>query len=271
MPTYPNELFPSDATIEALDGATDALTGLPYVPKGVNPTSTPSYEVQYNRRLHRQNMILATWRQGMVVDEGNLKIGVYPIEYTLGGVRKSFAGATGQSLPAEATRFVYLDSANVLQIQASWPADMGAFLPLAEIATVAGVANVKDKRTQAAFFVPAAEPTANLTVNDGGGTSATVTVQVRNSGGADLAGRFLVRAWLSDNAFENETTTTPDGGFSVPSAQSIKVLTTSKHLLAATTAGGSVVFTIGHVGGPRTWQFNAEIGGRLVSAPATIT
>ena len=42
MPTYPNEQFPGDSTVEALDGTTDTLTGLPYVAKGVNPTSTPS-------------------------------------------------------------------------------------------------------------------------------------------------------------------------------------------------------------------------------------
>ena len=93
MSTYPNERFPGDSTIEALDGTTDALTGLSYVAKGVNPTSTPAYEVQYNRRLQRQNAILASARQGMVVDEGSLKIGVYPIDYTLGGTRKNFAGA----------------------------------------------------------------------------------------------------------------------------------------------------------------------------------
>ncbi len=271
MPTYPNEQFPSDATIEALDGMTDTLTGLPYVPKGVNPTSTPSYEVQFNRRLHRQNMILAPWRQGMVTDEGNLMIGVYPIDYTLGGQRKSFAGATNQAVPDDATRYVYLDSSNTLQIQSAWPTDISSFLPLAEVVTAAGVTNITDKRVETGFFVAAAEPTVGLIVNDGGGTSATVTVQVQNNGGTDLSGRFLVRGWLSDNPYETETTTTPDNGFSVPAAQSIKVITTDEHLLAATDANGQVVFTIGHVGGAQTWQFNAEIGGRLVSAPVSIT
>ncbi len=31
MSTYPNEQFPGDSTVEALDGTTDTLTGLPYV------------------------------------------------------------------------------------------------------------------------------------------------------------------------------------------------------------------------------------------------
>ena len=183
MPTYPNEQFPGDSTVEALDGTTDTLTGLPYVAKGVNPTSTPAYEVQFNRRLQRQNGILASVRQGMVVDEGSLKIGVYPIDYTLGGTRKSYAGATAQSVPDDSTRYVYLDSSNALQIQSSWPTDISSFLPLAEVVTVAGVTNITDKRVETGFSVAAAEPTAGLTVNDGGGTSATVTVQVKNNGG----------------------------------------------------------------------------------------
>jgi hypothetical protein len=271
MPTYPNEQFPSNATVEALDGTTDTLTGLPYVPKGVNPTSTPSYEVQYNRRLHRQNTVLASWRQGMVADEGSLMIGVYPIDYTLGGQRKSFAGATNQAVPDDSTRYVYLDSANTLQIQSAWPTDISGFLALAEVATAAGVTTITDKRVETVFFVAAAEPTLDLTVNDGGDTSATVTVQVQNNGGTDLAGRFMVRGWLSDNPYETETSTTPDTGFSVPASQSIKVFTTDEHLLAATDANGEVVFTIGHVAGAQSWEFNAEVGGRLVSATVSIT
>ena len=271
MPTYPNEQFPGDSTVEALDGTTDTLTGLPYVAKGVNPTSTPAYEVQFNRRLQRQNAILASARQGMVVDEGSLKIGVYPIDYTLSGTRKSFAGATAQAVPDDVTRYVYLDSSNALQVQSSWPADLSSFLPLAEVVTVAGVTNITDKRIETGFFVAAAEPTAGLTVNDGGDTSATVTVQVKNNGGANLAGRFIVRAWLSDTAYETETATTPDNGFSVPAVQSIKVVTTDEHLLAATDANGAVVFTIGHTAGAQSWEFNAEIGGRLASANVSIT
>ena len=45
----------------------------------LGPNSTPTYEVQYNRRLHRQNAILAVVNQGRVVDEGGLTFGVFPI------------------------------------------------------------------------------------------------------------------------------------------------------------------------------------------------
>ncbi|GAG48540.1 unnamed protein product, partial [marine sediment metagenome] len=121
--TYPAEAWPGTTQTEQLDGTNDQLTGLPYVAKGVGPTSTPTYEVQYNRRLHRQNRILEPWRQLQVVDEGSLKIGAYPGLYTLGGTRKTFDGATNQSLPDNETRYVYLDSDNTLQIAAAEPAD----------------------------------------------------------------------------------------------------------------------------------------------------
>jgi len=153
MTTWPNQTYPSDAAIEELDGTTDAATGLAYIAKGVGPNSAPSYEVQYNRRLGRQNAILAAVRQGMVVDEGSLRIGVYPISYTLGGTRKTFAGATNQAVPDNATRKVYLDSANALQVQATFPGTLNSFLPLATVVTANGSMTITDERASVMFTV----------------------------------------------------------------------------------------------------------------------
>lgn len=154
MPTYPSEQYPPDATILALDGQVDAATGLSYIARGTNANSAPSYEIQYNRRLQRLNSFLAALRQGSVVDEGSLKIGVFPISYTLGSTRKSFDGATGVSVPDDATRKVYLDSSNALQIAASFPTNLSTFLPLATIVTAAGSMTITDERVLALFTVP---------------------------------------------------------------------------------------------------------------------
>ena len=153
MPTYPNEQYPVDATLLALNGATDDTTGLEYVARGTNANSTPSYEIQYNRRLQRQNRILAALRQGMVVDEGSLRIGVYPIDYTLGSTRKSFDGATGVSVTDDATRKIYLDSGNQLQVAASFPADVSTFLPLATVVAASGQMTITDERVLTLFTV----------------------------------------------------------------------------------------------------------------------
>jgi hypothetical protein len=159
MPTYPQETWPSDATIEALDGTIDPETGLPYVAKGTGPTSVPSYEIQYNRRQQRQNQILASWRQGMVVDEGNLKIGVYPIIFTLAGTRRSYSGTTGVSVPDDSSKVVYLDSSAALQVADSWPSDITTYQPLASIETVSGQMSITDLRGYASFHVPSLEAT----------------------------------------------------------------------------------------------------------------
>ncbi|UCD28528.1 MAG: hypothetical protein JSV03_15840 [Planctomycetota bacterium] len=157
MATYPNQTWPSDATIEALDGTTDTQTGLPYVAKGTGPTSVPSYEIQYNRHQHRRNQILAGWRQGMVVDEGSLKIGVYPIKYTQAGARKNYTGTTGVSVPDNSSKVVYLDSSSTLQVADAWPGDITTFLPLASIETSNGQMTITDLRVYTTFHVPSLE------------------------------------------------------------------------------------------------------------------
>ena len=163
MSTYPNESWPTDASVEALDGTTDQATGLPYIAKGTGPTSVPTYEVQFNRRLQRLGGVLAGWRQGMVVDEGSLKIGVYPVAFTLGGVRKSYAGSTGTSVADDSNKVVYLDSSAALQVQSAWPADVTTYFPLADVQTASGVMTIVDRRVRTAFHVPSLEASG---VND---------------------------------------------------------------------------------------------------------
>lgn len=158
QPTYPNEVYPADTAVLALDGTIDVATGLPYVAKGVGPNSTPSYEIQYNRRMLRQNGILAALRQGMVVDEGGLMVGVYPIQYELQGQRQSFEGATGQAIPDDNVRSVYLDNANALQIQSVPPTDLTTFLPLATVTAAAGVLSIVDERPPLVFAVSQVGP-----------------------------------------------------------------------------------------------------------------
>jgi len=157
MPTFPNEIWPAEAAVEALDGTTDPLTGLPYIAKGTGPTSVPSLEVQYNRRERRLNAILAGWRQGMVVDEGGLEIGVYPIQYTLGGQRRAFDGASGVAVPQNATKVVYLDNLGLLILADTWPADLTEYLPLAVVDTHDGRTEIDDARGLTSFHVPSLE------------------------------------------------------------------------------------------------------------------
>ncbi len=156
---FPNEVWPADAVVEMLDGTVDQRTGLPYIAKGTSPTSVPSLEVQYNRLQQRLRGILASWRQGMVVDEGALKIGVYPIRFTLGGTRRSFAGASGISVPDDSVKVVYLDSAATPRLADYWPGDVASFLPLAIVSATSGQLEIVDARVYTAFHVPSVEVT----------------------------------------------------------------------------------------------------------------
>ena len=156
MPTYPNEAYPGDAAVETLDGTVDAATGLAYIAKGVGPNSTPTYEVQYNRRLRRQNAILSAVNQGRVVDEGGLTFGVFPIVYYLQDTRKAFDGATGQAAADDSTVYVWIDSSNTLQAGPGFPSDVTTFLPLAKLITANGdIASIEDERGAVLFHVPA--------------------------------------------------------------------------------------------------------------------
>jgi len=159
MSTYPNEVYPADATVEGLDGTVDDATELAYIAKGVGPNTAPTYEVQYNRRLQRQNAILSAVNQGRVVDEGGLTFGVFPIVYYYADTRKSFAGATGQSVADDSTVRVWLNSSNALTTGASFPADTKTFLPLAKIITANGdITSIEDERGAVLFHVPHTVP-----------------------------------------------------------------------------------------------------------------
>ncbi|MCK4659160.1 MAG: hypothetical protein KAV82_06520 [Phycisphaerae bacterium] len=155
MATYPDEVYPADATIEGLDGTGDSATGLTYIAKGVGPNSSPTYEVRYNRRLQRQNDILSVVNQGRVVDEGGLIFGVFPIVYYYQDTRTYFAGATGQSVADDSTVYVWLNSSNQLTTGASFPGDTKTFLPLAKITTANGdITSIEDERGAVLFHIP---------------------------------------------------------------------------------------------------------------------
>lgn len=273
---YPDESWPSNSSVEALDGTTDSDTGLPYIAKGTNPSSDPSYQVQYERREYRQNRMLAPWRQGQIVDEGSLDVGVYPIEYSLGGTRKHFAGATNQGIADSSTKYVYLDSSNELQIQDAFPADITTFLPLAKVTASGGVLTIEDRRVWTAHAVPEftgsiggaslstelADQITSLAISVGEEYSNTiwVTVQVKDAAGDDLSERVLIRGWLGSSEYGGEVATPPNTDFTVSTGAVVKELTVNKHILAISDSGGSVVFVIEDTG-TRTFYLMAESSG----------
>ena len=189
--TYPTELYPTDADILTLNGQTDPETGLAFIAAGVSPASSPSLQVQFDRRLDRQNRILEPANQGRVVETGTLQFGVFPIWYCLDGYHKEYDGATGQSVSDDATTYVWIDASNVLQTGSAWPGDTTLFLPLAKIVTASGGMTITDYRPM--FASPtdsmARDPvdletgvTGVLPVPNGGTGAATLTGVLKGNG-----------------------------------------------------------------------------------------
>jgi hypothetical protein len=171
---YPSEVWVTEGEVEQLDGVTDPPTGLPYIAKGVGPTSSPSYEVQYNRRQQRANKVLEVPGGGRVVADGDLSVGVFPFDYTLGGAAKRFLGATNESVLDDGTSYVYIDSSNALQVVADadgWPTDPTLYFPLAEVTAADGsITSVRDVRGRGRNTVVGAlegRHTGELGVNGG--------------------------------------------------------------------------------------------------------
>jgi len=264
---YPNEAYPSDAAIAQLDATVDQQTGLPYVAKGTGPASVPSYEVQYNRRLQRQNRRLAMMTEGLVVDEGGLMIGVYPCNYTLGGQHKHFAGATAQAVPDNATRVVYIDSANALQIAGAYPVDVSTFVPLATVVAASGSLTIHSDVGWARMMVGPLEPRIGVSVAAETSDVIAVTFQLQDADGNPIARRWLGEIWLSDSDFGDLAATAPSGGLSVTTGQQLGAdLVPDKHLKVISDASGAMTVNIADAAAP---TFFVMVVGEGIGAPAS--
>jgi len=270
---YPAEAWPSDAEISQLDGTTDQATGLPYIARGTGPTSDPPLEIQYNRAQQRLKKILAPWNQGRVVDEGNGKIGVFPLDYWLGGQIRHFSGATGQAITSDGSWAVYLDKDGVLQITETWPSSGEIYLPLAEVYLSNGSLSIVDCRPMAAFRIcrePLMWPlvaTLQFTIGGEVNDQTDVTVQVVDAEGQAVSDYFEVHLWLSDSQYGGETSSAPDGGVSVQTGTLLVEESAAKRWRVLSDANGQVVMRITH-SGIATWYVNGQVGGKIVASGA---
>ena len=268
---FPNETYPPDSAVAMLDGTTDQPTGLPYIAKGTGPASVPSYEIQYNRRQQRESRRLAVVTEGLVVDEGGLMIGVYPCNYTLGGQQKRFAGATNQAVPDDATRFVYIDASNTLQIAASYPTDISTFIPLAKVVVSNGATTIETDVGYARLAAGPLEPRIIATVGTEASDTIAVTFQLEDVSGNAIARRWLGEIWLSDSDFGDLATLAPTGGVSVTTGQQLgSHLVANKHVKAISDANGTITIDVTDSGTPTFYVMASAVGAKTpVSAAIT--
>lgn len=177
MPTYPTRPYPSSLPG---NGTTDQQTGLHYITTNLSKLTTPTLETANDRNTQRmaENTRVAT--EGLVVRDGTLKVGVYPINYTLGGVHKSYAGSAENVLLNATTYSIYLNSSNVLVLgTGGFPADVTTFYRLATVVTSGGdISSNTDERGYNDHIVP------QTTSSSASGTNNTSFILDEDNAGA---------------------------------------------------------------------------------------
>jgi len=208
MDTFPNISWPSDASVQALNGTMDSKTGMNYISNGTSPSSSPSLAVQVDRLQQRLNQILETSNQLRFVSENSgLLFGIYPGDYRFSdGTFKHFNGATAQTLNNNDTNSIYINSSNVLVISITgFPADITTFVPIASVVTASGViTTLTDLRGRIKATIPANTTTSSTGTNDVSfildedNVSAQVDTQLRfNRGSSDAEDASVM--WDSAN------------------------------------------------------------------------
>jgi len=152
--TTPNEWWQADSVYDELAGTTDE-TGVPYPPGTASPLTSPSKGVWIRRLIQRLIAAIGPANEGRVCQEASLTVGVYPIQYRLGGTVKTFAGNSGTVLTDDATNYLYLNASNTLTVSTTgFPADATTHLPLAEVVCENGsISSIIDRRGRVIYAV----------------------------------------------------------------------------------------------------------------------
>jgi len=109
--------------------------------------------------------------------------------------------------------------------------------------------------------------TLSLSAADDEDGTGTVTIQVQDAAGNDLAGRFLVHCWTDDTDFGAPTALT---GFAPTTGTTISAYTANADLAVLTDANGRIVLDC-NKGSAGTIYVMAELGGRASSVELAIT
>jgi hypothetical protein len=154
---YPDEPWPADETIEALNGTTDDATGLPYIATGTSPQSSPALQVQLDRMFQRSFTIAAAANQLRVVKIDTTHVGIFPGYFRIGTTGYYYPGEANKSVTTDTdTYYVYLTSASdeggagtatIVTDGTGWPADKATFVPLASFVVAdSAVGAITDRR-----------------------------------------------------------------------------------------------------------------------------
>ncbi|MBW8016235.1 MAG: hypothetical protein FVQ82_08615 [Planctomycetes bacterium] len=144
------EIYPSDD--ELLDLLSESETGVEYIATGTAP-----YFLQFRKLLYR--LLLSTKRANdfRLYNEGGLTYGIKPGRFWDGNSVVDYAGSSGNVLPDDSTRYVYLDETATIQFKESefWHDPFHAEVWLAEVTTVNGeITSIVDCRDIHSMSMP---------------------------------------------------------------------------------------------------------------------
>ena len=133
--------------------------------------------------------------------------------------------------------------------------------------SLAGVVAAADLATALSAKILGPDISVAAEVSD----AISVTVQMQNAVGSDVAGRFAFRCWLSDSAHGALTGTAPNTDTTITTGVEIQEVVSKTHFIVETDADGTAVIKIDNaVGATHSWYLMAEIQG-IVTASAIIT
>ncbi len=185
--TTPNEQYEANSFYDNLAGTEDSGTGIPYMPASAGPNSSPSVGVHRRRRDNRLFNILTALREGMVVKEASLEIGIWSINYLFMGTLKAYNGATGESVTDDATNYLYINSSNTLVINTTGFPSTNDHLPLAEVVCADGsISSITDRRDRVIFAVGADITGTEADTLTDGSNADSLHVHTLDSGVSDV-------------------------------------------------------------------------------------
>ena len=222
--TWPVPWVPDASGSEDLGGTTPGDVKIPYIAKGVDSSSSPTFRVQFNRIAYMLRKLGFDPGRGIRTSGGTRHIGVFPRWY-----RKSdetavlFEGANNFELTSNATNYVYVDHAdNVLKKSTSgWPGTANTFVAVGRwVVDSGGNITTPDSEADARGLTTCWPPASSSAPTGTTGTSFTldsdnagagVDQQVRfNRGSTDAEDAALEWDETNDrlNAYRQHTTKT---------------------------------------------------------------
>jgi hypothetical protein len=207
-----NELYPSDAELNALSGLGDTEQEVLFIATGESPYYTSFYKMLYR-------LLDVSRRAGdlRVYKDGSLTFGVRAGRFCDGATVREFTAASGQALTDNAVNSIYITADGTLVVGTNgFPsANITPHISLAAIVTSGGQythADITDYRGRSMFHtlsamtataenqVAAAVLTPTFTVAAEADNKRVVTIQVKDALGVNST-HAKVRLWLATSDY----------------------------------------------------------------------